>query len=421
MRTLSLIALILVSIIFCNAADPTDTSYSFAQCDGTSMPYPTVKDDAALPDSLTPLFIDHVGRHGSRFPATSKDVNALLGNLQSADSVKALSASGQELLKLVKFVNDLSRNRWGSLDSLGMAEQRGIASRMIRKYGKFFNNAKVNAISSYSPRCVMSMYEFTHQLDRLNNNIQLYTSSGRQNSELLRPFDNDKDFLEWKKNGNWQEPYQMQFQTMMPTAPARKLFNADYAKNLTTEQAQEIAFNMFRFLRGLPAMGLESVMSKYFTKDEANHAWSCINLSHYLQWTTTTISPELADIAAPLLVDLITTLDEAANGKNQYNVMLRFGHAETLMPLLSLIKLKGCYYLTNYFDTTALHWKDFEIVPMAANLQIVLARTKAGRLYVRFDLNEQPIPLLPNSTEIYTPWEDAREFLLRNVPLHLRP
>jgi hypothetical protein len=168
-------------------------------------------------------------------------------------------------------------------------------------------------------------------------------------------------------------------------------------------------------------MGLESVMSKYFTKDEANHAWSCINLSHYLQWTTTTISPELADIAAPLLVDLITTLDEAANGKNQYNVMLRFGHAETLMPLLSLMKLKGCYYLTNYFDTTALHWKDFEIVPMAANLQIVLARTTAGRLYVRFDLNEQPIPLLPNSTEIYTPWEDAREFLLRNVPLHLRP
>jgi hypothetical protein len=89
--------------------------------------------------------------------------------------------------------------------------------------------------------------------------------------------------------------------------------------------------------------------------------------------------------------------------------------------LLSLMKLKGCYYLTNYFDTVALHWKDFDIVPMAANLQIVLLRTKAGRLYVRCDLNEQPIPLMPNSTEIYTPWDEAREFLLRNVPLHLRP
>jgi hypothetical protein len=385
------------------------------------MPYPNRQADAALPDSLTPVFINHVGRHGSRFLASAKDVNILLETLQAADSAKGLTPAGTELLKLAKFVNENSRNRWGALDSLGMAEQRGIASRMIRRYGKFFNNAKVSAISSYSPRCVMSMYEFTHQLDRLNNNMQIYTASGRQNSELLRPFDNDAEFLDWQKSGNWQEPYQMQFQTMMPTAPARKLFTDAYAKNMTTEEAQEITFRMFRLLRGLPSMGLESRTSKYFTQAEANHAWSCINLSHYLQWTETTINPDLTDISAPLLVDLINTLDEAAAGKNQYNVMLRFGHAETLMPLLSLMKLKGCYYLTNYFDTVALHWKDFDIVPMAANLQIVLLRTKAGRLYVRCDLNEQPIPLMPNSAEIYTPWDEAREFLLRNVPLHLRP
>ena len=32
----------------------------------------------------------------------------------------------------------------------------------------------------------MSMYEFTHQLDRLNNSVEIYTSSGRQNSPLMR-------------------------------------------------------------------------------------------------------------------------------------------------------------------------------------------------------------------------------------------
>ena len=85
------------------------------------------------------------------------------------------------------------------------------------------------------------------------------------------------------------------------------------------------------------------------------------------------------------------------------------------------MRLKGCYYLTNYFDTTALHWRDFAIVPMAANLQIILFRTKAGKVYARFDLNEQPVALFPDSPDIYIPWQDAREYLLRCVPLHLRP
>jgi hypothetical protein len=86
-----------------------------------------------------------------------------------------------------------------------------------------------------------------------------------------------------------------------------------------------------------------------------------------------------------------------------------------------MLHLDGCYYLTNYFDTTALHWKDFSIVPMGANLQMILARTKAGRLYLRLDLNERPIPLMPGSTDIYTPWDNAKDYILRCIPLHLRP
>ena len=61
----------------------------------------------------------------------------------------------------------------------------------------------------------------------------------------------------------------------------------------------------------------------------------------------------------------------------------------------------------------ALHWKDFHVVPMASNLQMVIARSKSGRTYVRVDLNERPIPLIPGSDMIYTPWNQAREYLLR--------
>ena len=123
------------------------------------------------------------------------------------------------------------------------------------------------------------------------------------------------------------------------------------------------------------------------------------------------------ELASQLLFNLIQTMQKAADGQAEYSVELRFGHAETLMPLLALMRLKGCYYMTNYFDTVGLHWKDFYVVPMASNLQISLLRSDKGNLYVRVDLNENPLPLLPGSDEIYTPWGKAREYLTRCLPL----
>lgn len=421
MRSLTIIATLVLSIFIARGADPTDTSYSFQQCEGSAMPYPVPAESVTLPDSLTAVFINHVGRHGARFPSSPKNVTALIRELAKADSAKALTPAGEELLTMAKFVSETSRNRWGALDSLGMAEQRGIASRMFRNYGMLFNDTRVNAISSYSPRCVMSMYELTHQLDRLNNHVEITTSSGRQNSPLMRPFDLDPDFIEWVKSGDWKAAYEMQFETMMPTAPARKLFKGEYAKEMTNDDARKVSYHAFKLLQGLSAMGLPSKMERYFTREEANQAWSCTNLSHYLERTASTLSTLPAEIAAPLLTDLLTTAEAAVEGKQQYAVMLRFGHAETLMPLLSLMHLDGCYYLTNYFDTVALHWKDFHVVPMASNLQMILVKSKSGKMYVRFDLNERPIPLLPGSDIIYTPWQQAREYLLRCIPLHLRP
>ncbi len=55
---------------------------------------------------------------------------------------------------------------------------------------------------------------------------------------------------------------------------------------------------------------------------------------------------------------------------------------------------------------------------MAANLQMVLFKSKSGRYYVRVDVNETAVPLLPNSTDVYTPWNVARDYLTRCVPLY---
>ena len=74
------------------AADPTATHYSYTECQGSAMPYP-VPDQAprAIPDSLTPVFVNHMSRHGARFLSSSKYTSTLSRYLGRADSLHTIT------------------------------------------------------------------------------------------------------------------------------------------------------------------------------------------------------------------------------------------------------------------------------------------------------------------------------------------
>lgn len=402
-----------------NAADPMATHYSMTDCQGSLRPYPDRQGTVRIPDSLSVIYLSHVGRHGSRYPAGSANCLKMRQALEHADSLGTITPLGKDMLALTRSVIAASNNRWGALDSLGMAEQRAIASRMFAAYSNLIGEGcTVNAIASYSPRVMMSMFSFIHQLDRLNNRANYLTSAGRMNSPLLRPFDVDPDYLEFRRENIWEPPYSEYISQACPITAVVRVLGRDYPFG-DTDAARDLAITQYYVVAGLEAMEMPSQMSKYFTPEEANALWSCFNLRQYLQRTATTVSTVPADIASQLLLDIVTKADAAVDGSNPATIDLRFGHAETLMPLLSLLHLPGCYYMTNYFDTVASHWRDFYVVPMAANIQFIFTRAKNGQVYVRTDLNEEPVTLIPGDDRLYIPWGDARAYILRCIPLHL--
>lgn len=413
--------LVLATVLGLRAADPMATDYSMRQCEGSLTPYPAEVNPAVFPDSLKPVYINHVGRHGSRYPASASNCLKLRQALLRADSLGSITPLGRRLMRLNDLVIERSNNQWGALDSLGMAEQRSIATRMFYNFGEIFSGgASVTAISSYSPRSMMSMYSFTHQLDRMDNRINFITSTGRVNSALMRPFDVDDDYLQFRKDKLWSPAYDAYFATACPTTAIRRVLGDRYPF-ATDDEARDLAITEYYVIAGCSCMGIEPGASQYFTKEEYNALWSCFNLRQYLQRTATTVSAVPAEIASALLQDIIATTEGFIGGTNPSVANLRFGHAETLMPLLSLLRLKGCYYMTNYFDTVAQHWRDFDVVPMAANLQIILFRAKeSGRYYIRVDVNEKPVPLQPGSTVLYTPWGEARDYMTRCLPLYVQ-
>ena len=157
-----------------NASD----RYTLLDLMGSAKPYPAPDSLLTHPDSLQAVMINHVGRHGARFPASDERAMTLLDILQKAEKAGTITPTGRMLLELTYNVVMYSTGRWGTLDPLGMAEQRGIASRMRETYPQLFDDGTVTAISSYVPRCIMSMYSFTHELASINNHIDISTNSG---------------------------------------------------------------------------------------------------------------------------------------------------------------------------------------------------------------------------------------------------
>lgn len=393
------------------------TDYSPTQCEGSAMPYPQVDPLlAAIPDSLTPVFINHVGRHGARFLSSSKAVKTVSGYLNRADSASTITPKGREMLKLCERVVTATASRWGALDSLGMAEQRAIASRTFMLCPTLFENTKISAISSYVPRCVASMDEYTHQLTRLNNKVEIYTSSGRQNSALLRPWEEDIYYKEYIAGNEWRKVLEDYTATTAPVSVAKGMG----VITGSDKGDRDFALAVYKIVAGCGAMGLRIDAEKYLTREEYNLLWSVSNLEHYLTHSNTTLSSAPAEMTSPLLKELMATLETASLGLNQYSVMLRFGHAETMMPLLAQLHIPGCYYMTNYFDTVDRHWRDFYVVPMASNLRMILLKAKSGKLYLRVDLNEVPVTLIPGRTTIYTPFAEALSYMNKCLPIEFQ-
>ena len=398
---------VILTLLLCTPLS-AQTDYSFAECLGSSRPYVDPTGHEPVPDGLRAVMINHVGRHGSRYISSGKYTAYLQRHLQGAASQKTITSQGRQLLALTEKIIDECIGRWGALDTLGKAEQRWLAARMTGQFPKLFKQVKINAVSSYVPRAVASMYEFCHQLARQNNNLEILASSGPQNTPLLRFWQDNADYSAYVSSPQvtdaWRE---YALATLPPRLPARFL-GAAYAD--PEFDPVEFTMSLYSVLAGTPAMEFPCKISQYVSRAEFNSMWAVKNLRQYLDHSASALGDEPAQNARALLADIIATTDSFIGGKKVAPIQLRFAHAETLLPLLALIKLPAATYISPDLESVADNWRNFDIVPMAANFRLILFTDDNGGWYIRADLNEKTVPLA-EGYPLYLPWEDARMLL----------
>lgn len=389
---------------------------TLAECSGTAMPYKAIELGALnyYPDSLTPFFINHLGRHGARYSTSAKDYDKVITILNNAKRVNGLTPCGENILLSVKEIKDAINGKWGLLTPLGVVEQEGIAERLINRFPKLIDSlSNIIAISTQVPRCIASMNAFTTQIQQQIKNVAINKSNGIQYNNILRFFDVNNNYIDYKNNGKWKEIYEDYIsQIIDPYLLIKRVFVSTY--NINSTDKKSLYMSLINIAQILPLSEIDNNFDAILSYDDNLNYWKTQNLRQYLAKSASVVGGDLPIIIAkPLMEQFICVADSVINGDLKIAAYFRFAHAETLIPFVALMRIDSTYAPLAIYQDVYKEWKDYNIAPMAANVQWVFYKGESNEIYVQILLNENPVELVnfpANAYKIYK-WGAMRNYL----------
>lgn len=391
-----------------NAALPKQFSgsmmpYDFSLCDA----------DVAWQDTLQPVFVSYTARHGARYMTSPKKIELITKALNEAEAKGGLSDKGKSFLAFIRDISAKSEGSWGLLSSVGIGEEERLGSDMAKMLPKLFKRGDAVAESTYVPRVIMTMYQFMHALEIPNQKLELSANSGHRFDTLLRCFSADKAYDEYRKNGAWVNVYDAFVQRHVSSDPARRLFSEDY--KIDRSELRKLTVSMYGLIQSLDASSLGSATDEFMIAREYQECWLAANMQHYLRNNINPISHVAGKATSPLLQAIINDADAALkDGKVKFHGY--FGHAETLLPLFSLMQLPGCYIMTDNYEKLADSWRVQDITPLGANLAVVLLKGPSGEIYASVRLNGRNVDAIPGKgkSEVVK-WSDLKAFWQKRI------
>ena len=401
-------------------------------------PTPTAKYTKA-PAGYKPFYLSHYGRHGSRFHQPADHYHALYNTLAKADSLGKLSDLGKSLLERAKYLDEYAAPRAGDLTQLGVAQHQGIAKRMVKNFPEVFkNDAYIEAYASTSVRCVVSMAAFLEELHAQKPKVEIHQESGKYLMSFISPLDFGKIINE-SNTPAWQKENEKIYSHVNPTRMMRAIFNdSNYIKkNVDAGDLFSKIYEIGNSLQGSPE--IEFSFDDLWTADDLYERWRAQNAWWYSVLGNNPFAKKQGlENARPLLknvldeADKVIAVDTAKTDKTagkkpakKTTATLRFGHDTVIFPFAVLLQLENGTQNTGIetADMENLHkvWRDYEISPMAANVQFIFYKSakKGSPILVKVLLNEieQKLPVTCDTATVkncpaapYYRWDDVREF-----------
>ncbi|MBR4560129.1 MAG: histidine-type phosphatase [Fibrobacter sp.] len=438
------IALLLAVAVF-GLAETDSIKVDFRQMGSNYYAYPTpTAKYTKVPAGYKPFYLSHYGRHGSRFHQPADHYHALYNTLAMADSLGKLTELGKSLLERAKYLDEYAAPRAGDLTQLGVAQHQGIAKRMVTNFPELFkSDAYVEAYASTSVRCVVSMAAFLEELRAQKPKLDIHQESGKYLMSFISPLDFGKIINE-SNTPAWQKENEKLYSHVNTDRMMRAIFNdSNYIKkNVDAGDLFSKIYEIGNSLQGSPE--IEFSFDDLWTEEDLTARWHAQNAWWYSVLGNNPFAKKQGlDNARPLLKNVLDEADKvitadtpkadktAAKPAKKTTATLRFGHDTVIFPFAVLLQLDNGSMNTGIetADMENLHkvWRDYEISPMAANVQFIFYKSakKGSPILVKVMLNEteQKLPVTCDSATVkncpaapYYRWDDVREFYRKALP-----
>lgn len=376
------------------------------------------------PKGYTPFFINHYGRHGSRWLIDPKDYSIPVEQLSKGEINGKLTQRGKEVLAACRNMLEASRQRLGELSDIGAEQHQRIAKRMFLNFPEVWQgDAHVDARSTVVIRCILSMLNETDMLKSLNPRLRITTDASEHDMYYM----NYRDTVAIAAQRAARPAVNEFKDKLFPPKELDQRLGKITSRLFTDKKFVRDSIDSFTLVMRLfdVVSNMQShhdfenidLYTGVFTADDATLIWTYNNARWYVYSGNTPLTNHTGPLAhRHLLLNFVEAADIAiASGTN--SATLRFGHESVVLPTVCLMGLNGMDYETTQLETLAEHWRSYEVFPMAANIQMVYYRKPGSDdILVKILLNEHEATL-PIDTDIapYYHWTDVRKHFLNRI------
>ncbi len=373
--------------------------------------------DTPAPKGYKPFYISHYGRHGSRSDWGGPQYKLVRDLLTEADRQHLLTPAGDSLMHEAALLYELHNGMDGRLTPRGVKEHARLAERMYQRYPEVFKNGSkhIRAVSSTTPRCIVSMNGFTGRMMSLQPDLDFDLDTGEkyyayiargENSTLIAR--TNKALADYRKTIDWDN------ETVY-----RNLFTDPAAAKKLIPDAYEFQNAIYDCARVSDPFDIPDNMYRYLPFGNVVHFHELNFLSAYLNQCDSKLNGEIRLPRSQELVDtLISQADAVISGKVKKAADLCFGHDWPYLGLVCYLGLEGVserYTLEEAKDLWLPSW----FCPFAANLQMIFYRSKkSDEILVKFLMNEREtrLPALQAVQGPYYRWNDVKAWCEKRIP-----
>ena len=379
--------------------------------------YPATAPLTPTPKGYEPYLMNHYGRHGSRWLTSESSYTDPLATLCKAQEQGKLTAVGEDVLRQVKFIHATSIDRTGDLTTVGERQHHGIGRRMVQNFPEIFKKpgVPIDARSTVVIRCILSMEAECEEMAAANPTARFHNDV----SQALQYYLNQPN-----------TPFLKSIR--QKTREMRREHERSFIKNTSSDRLAGVLFNdqqwvadsikmgmlmyqLFEVAANMQSHDYDLDLYSIFTPEEMYQQWRERNIRWYLNYAASPQGDGLQPFSqANLLKDII----QVADTTRQTAAVLRFGHEVCVMPLACLLELGNCGLVTDDLENLDATWRNYNIFPMACNIQLVFYRPVSGKgdILVKALLNEREISLPAKTAQYpYYKWKDLRQHYLERL------